>query len=142
MRAGRTLVGAWIETSLLRHIFSLRPVAPLWVRGLKLHIRPCRKILDSRTLVGAWIETSLVRQYIQLQACRTLVGAWIETKATQSNLYSTLVAPLWVRGLKLFVCAYSDGDKYVAPLWVRGLKQGFFLKKSNFSRSHPCGCVD
>ena len=74
---------------------------------------------------------------------RTRMGAWIETCSTKSHTCSTVVAPVWVRGLKPLehVCQSRAGCRTrmgawietqlgrvqsiaasVAPVWVRGLK--------------------
>ena len=75
---GRTLVGAWIETSPKVGMRFRTTVAPLWVRGLKLLVLVNQGNTRSRTLVGAWIETCRIRIFSS----------------------SAFVAPLWVRGLK------------------------------------------
>ena len=52
------LVGAWIETVSLPHVFQLSYVAPL---------------------VGAWIETKGIETESEVIPVAPLVGAWIET---------------------------------------------------------------
>ena len=74
----------------------------------------------SRTLVGAWIETRLRLKHLKWRLSRTLVGAWIETFIPNVPFHPSLVAPLWVRGLK-----HVDYDNHIVNC-----------------RSHPCGCVD
>ena len=55
----RTRMGAWIETSSMVSVRIPDPVAPVWVRGLKLDTEEWRNELTSRTRMGAWIETVL-----------------------------------------------------------------------------------
>ena len=53
----RTRMGAWIETWAWATPSSLRPVAPVWVRGLK-HVTEGKILVEHRrTRMGAWIET-------------------------------------------------------------------------------------
>ena len=54
---GRTLTGAWIETSKGPILIPTSLVAPSRVRGLKLFSGNGFCNAPSRTLTGAWIET-------------------------------------------------------------------------------------
>ena len=75
-------MGAWIETVYTMRVKDLKPVAPLWERGLKQPVL---------LFVYRWILR------------RSLMGAWIETGIMRNVLAYNRVAPLWERGLKL-VC--------------------------------------
>ena len=117
---GRTLTGAWIETT------RKTPASDSW---------------NSRTLTGAWIETGKsnassrlpsvapsrvrgLKPFVQRQghrfARRTLTGAWIETNPKPFHAPDVVVAPSRVRGLKP-ECWTEAGWKH---------------------QSHPHGCVD
>ena len=76
---GRTLTGAWIETSFFFSLCIAVSVAPSRVRGLK----------------------HLPRQKPDTLWCRTLTGAWIETSYGPLYGGNFGVAPSRVRGLKL-----------------------------------------
>ena len=56
--SGRTLMGAWIETSLIQSWTRAITVAPSWVRGLKQAPGRLQRRAARRTLMGAWIETT------------------------------------------------------------------------------------
>ena len=79
---GRTLTGAWIETTNLAEdvVESMR-----------------------RTLTGAWIETRDNRSSSASSRGRTLTGAWIETKKLSRKENERIVAPSRVRGLKQYL---------------------------------------
>ena len=53
----RTRMGAWIETEDIRCWQHHRPVATVWVRGLKLGRLSKAVQRSRRTRMGAWIET-------------------------------------------------------------------------------------
>ena len=91
------------------------------------------------------------------------MGAWIETPKEAIHPIKYGVAPLWVRGLKLYLLCQSDRrcrrtlmgawietsgqsierlSNPVAPLWVRGLKRTEHGPPLPAAPSHPYGCVD
>ena len=99
-------VGAWIET--LSYSFhtvrlTVAPYVGAWIETV------CRQRHDRRRpvapYVGAWIETWpcdlwLVRRW----RVAPYVGAWIETWQILLSLKSATSHPMWVRGLKLYLC--------------------------------------
>ena len=79
-------VGAWIETGDIPAYGQSSNVAPR---------------------VGAWIETSSSRQHTMNTDVAPRVGAWIETHRLFGESYLEFGShPVWVRGLKLFVCRF------------------------------------
>ena len=74
-------VGAWIETSLPRMIFSfVKASHPTWVRGLKPNIiMYANGLFQVAPYVGAWIETFSSTLRGEETAVAPYVGAWIET---------------------------------------------------------------
>ena len=137
------LVGAWIETKSLQILRRYGLSHPSWVRGLKRN-RLCKKKPVYRSH-PSWVR-GLKLWCFQHRLC-----------IAQSH-------PSWVRGLKPNVSTYTYLDISVAPLvgawietvcvqplnhsqrshpsWVRGLKrERFRLDKVSDSRT-PRGCVD
>ena len=96
------------------------PVAPLWVRGLKLFFR-------------------LIEAIVSLVAPLWVRGLKPET-LNEADMIEN-VAPLWVRGLKhqasgSFLCEYS---RTLVGAWIETCIRPPLTCKP---LSHPCGCVD
>ena len=74
----RTRMGAWIETSSMVSVRIPDPVAPVWVRGLKLDTEEWRNEL---TVAPVWVRGLKRCKTCRKQSawCRTRMGAWIET---------------------------------------------------------------
>ena len=54
----------------------------MWVRGLKLCIKPFEiSRLEVAPYVGAWIETLVKTPNLRLTGVAPYVGAWIETQS-------------------------------------------------------------
>ena len=119
--AGRTLVGAWIETASGKLISLQNSVAPLWVRGLKPYLQVAHQLPER--VAPLWVRG--LKHEVD--------GKW---------QFDYTVAPLWVRGLKLELLESDEPIQVVAPLWVRGLKPYKLQKILLAQMSHPCGCVD
>ena len=93
------------------------------MRGLK-HLRhPVHVELTRRTLMGAWIET---KRFPWLAERSLVAPLWVRGLKRPGSAQGRPVhdvAPLWVRGLKQKIPIHTSVPHRVAPLWVRGLKQ-------------------
>ena len=115
-------VGAWIETHCFRLCHLCLQSHPVWVRGLKPHLR----IVVTGKLVShpVWVRGLKLSDKVLAITPRSVaprVGAWIETSSVGPSIHDNSVAPR--------VGAWIETKIYK-------------LMKATFERRTPCGCVD
>ena len=71
------------------------------------------------------------------------MGAWIETRGSLATKTVLESHPVWVRGLKLALCATLIQEVAVAPRVGAWIETKLGKSSSlNMYRRTPCGCVD
>ena len=129
MLNGRTLTGAWIETSKACGLTLTCPVAPSRARGLKRDTTVASLPYNAgRALTGAWIETAIIQRTTCQRPSRALTGAWIETRSKYSKTLPQLsnrraLTGAWIETRCWSFCSKDSSGRALTGAWIETLFQ-------------------